>query len=204
MLVAFFIFIGKRRIIMKTNNVSFLTEMAIMAALSIILGFIKFAGLWPQGGSVSLEMVPIFLMAFRRGLKAGILTGIVVGLLQLLINPYIVHPAQVILDYPLAFGLAGIAGAFAPSLEQSNGRRMALMVTGIFVGCLLRLSSHVISGVIFFSEFAEEMNVWLYSILYNGSFMAVIFLISAMAVILLTNAAPKLLHGAPKEIRKTS
>jgi thiamine transporter len=183
---------------MKNNNVSLLTEIAIMAALSLILGLIKFNGVWPQGGSVSLEMVPIFLMAFRRGLKAGVFTGLVVGLLQLLVNPYIVHPAQLILDYPLAFALAGVAGAFAPSIYQNKAKRSVLMVTGILIGCILRLASHVFSGVIFFSEFAEEMNVWLYSIMYNGSFMVVIFAITSLVVILLTNTSPRLLHAARK------
>ncbi|MBH0165922.1 energy-coupled thiamine transporter ThiT [Fictibacillus sp. 7GRE50] len=181
---------------MKANNISLLTEIAIMSALSLILGLIKFAGPWPQGGSVSLEMVPIFLMAFRRGLKAGVLTGLAVGLLQLLVNPYVIHPAQMILDYPLAFALAGVAGAFAPSITQGASKRTFLMVIGIFVGCLLRTISHVLSGVIFFSDLAEEMNIWLYSFLYNGSFMVVIFGITALVVILLTNTAPKLLHAA--------
>jgi thiamine transporter len=183
---------------MRNNNVSLLTEIAIMAALSLILGLIKFNGVWPQGGSVSLEMVPIFLMAFRRGLIAGVFTGLAVGLLQLLVNPYIVHPAQLILDYPLAFALAGVAGAFAPSIAQNKAKRTALMVTGIFVGCVLRLASHVLSGVIFFSEFAEEMNVWLYSILYNGSFLVVIFVITSLVVVLLTNTSPRLLHAHRK------
>ncbi|MDM5316579.1 energy-coupled thiamine transporter ThiT [Fictibacillus sp. b24] len=181
---------------MKNNNISLLTEIAIMSALSLILGMIKFAGPWPQGGSVSLEMVPIFLMAFRRGFKAGVFTGLAVGLLQLLVNPYVVHPAQMILDYPLAFALAGVAGAFAPSLAQNKSKRTILMVTGIFVGCLLRTISHVLSGVIFFSDLAEEMNIWLYSFMYNGSFMIVIFVITSLVVILLTNTAPKLLHAA--------
>jgi len=189
---------------MKTNNVSLLTEIAIMAALSLILGMIKFSGVWPQGGSVSLEMVPIFLMAFRRGLKAGIFTGLAVGLLQLLVNPYIVHPAQLILDYPLAFALAGVAGAFAPSISQNKAKRTILMIIGIFVGCFLRLASHVLSGVIFFSDFAEEMNVWLYSFMYNASFMVVIFVITSLVVILLTNTSPKLLHAARKDYHQVA
>jgi thiamine transporter len=175
-----------------------------MAALSLILGMIKFSGVWPQGGSVSLEMVPIFLMAFRRGLKAGVFTGLAVGLLQLLVNPYIVHPAQLILDYPLAFALAGVAGAFAPSLSQNKSKRTILMIAGIFIGCMLRLASHVLSGVIFFSDFAEEMNVWLYSFMYNASFMVVIFVITSLVVILLTNTSPKLLHAARKDYHQVA
>jgi thiamine transporter len=188
---------------MKNSKILFLTELAIMAALSLILGLIKFSGLWAQGGSVSLEMVPIFIMAFRRGAKAGIFTGLLVGMLQLAVNPQIYYFAQVILDYPLAFALAGVAGVFAPSIKQNRSKRTALMITGIFVGCALRLLSHVVSGVIFFSQFAGKMNVWLYSILYNGSFMVIIFFITCAVVILLTNTAPKLLHSQRKEIHQT-
>jgi thiamine transporter len=190
---------------MKYKNVSLLAEIAIMAALSLILGLVKFSGVWAQGGSVSLEMVPIFIMAFRRGLKAGVFTGLVVGLLQLLVNPYVVHPAQLILDYPLAFALAGVAGAFAPSIKQNKTRRTALMITGIFIGSLLRLASHVLSGVIFFKQSApEDMNVWLYSLLYNGSFMIVIFMITSFVVILLTNTSPRLLHATRKDIHQAA
>jgi thiamine transporter len=188
---------------MKEGKVLFMAELAIMAALSLILGLIKFSGLWAQGGSVSLEMVPIFIMAFRRGMKAGVLTGLLVGMLQLAVNPQIYYFAQVILDYPLAFALAGFAGLFAPSIQQNPGKRTAMMITGIFVGCTLRLLSHVLSGVIFFSQYAEKMNVWLYSILYNGSYMAVIFIITSIVVILLTNTAPKLLHSYRKDIHQT-
>jgi thiamine transporter len=190
---------------MKNNKVLLMAEIAIMAALSLILGLISFKGLWANGGSVSLEMVPIFLLAFRRGLKAGVFTGLVVGMLQLLVNPQIYYFAQVILDYPLAFALAGVAGAFAPTIQQNKGKRTILMVTGIFVGCLLRLVSHVLSGVIFFSEFAPEgMNAWMYSILYNGSFMVVIFFITSFVVTLITNTSPKLLHTARKDYHQVA
>ncbi|WNB90445.1 energy-coupled thiamine transporter ThiT [Bacillus sp. NEB1478] len=188
---------------MNNSKILFLTELAIMAALSLILGLIKFSGLWAQGGSVSLEMVPIFIMAFRRGVKAGVFTGLLVGLLQLAVNPQIYYFAQVILDYPLAFALSGLAGLFAPSIKQNTAKRTALMITGIFVGCTLRLLSHVISGVIFFSQFAGKMNVWLYSIFYNGSFMVIIFVITCIVVILLTNTAPKLLHTERKTLQPT-
>lgn len=36
--------------------------------------------------------------------------GFVYGLLQSMQDPYIIHPAQFLLDYPIAFAMAGLAG----------------------------------------------------------------------------------------------
>ena len=43
----------------------------------------------------------------------------------------------------------------------------------VFFAFILRFISHVLSGVIFWSEFAGDQNPWVYSILYNGTFLAV-------------------------------
>nr|WP_238544881.1 energy-coupled thiamine transporter ThiT [Geomicrobium sp. JCM 19039] len=48
-----------------------MVETALMVALALILDRIEFAGPWVMGGSISLVMLPIFVMAFRRGLKVG-------------------------------------------------------------------------------------------------------------------------------------
>ncbi len=115
----------------------------------------------PQGGSVSLEILPILIMALRHGGRIGVLTGTLVGLLQLLIDPYIIHPAQVIMDYPLPFAMIGLAGYLRK-----------IPIHGIFVGIFGRFVVHVLSGVIFFASYVpENMNPWIYSISYNASYL---------------------------------
>ncbi|MFQ6135429.1 MAG: energy-coupled thiamine transporter ThiT, partial [Nitrososphaerales archaeon] len=89
-----------------------LAEMIIMIALSGALHLIKPLTL-PQGGSVTLgAMIPILLFSLRRGPKLGILAGMIFGLVVLIEEPFIYHPLQVLLDYPLAFGSLGLAGLF--------------------------------------------------------------------------------------------
>ncbi|MCG0275315.1 MAG: energy-coupled thiamine transporter ThiT [Thermosediminibacteraceae bacterium] len=157
---------------MERKALSTLIEGALMIAIATILSFIK-PYQAPFGGSVTLgSMVPILLYSMRNGAAKGILAGVAYGLLQLVIEPYIVHPVQVILDYPLAFGLLGLSGLF--------GKRI---VAGVTVGILGRFLSHFLSGVIFFESNAPEgMNVLFYSAAYNGSYLLPELVISLLAV----------------------
>jgi len=94
----------------------FLVEVAVFSSLALLLdlvsGFI-FSRIWPQGGSVSIAMVPIFLMAYRWGIKGGLSTGFLLGLLQVVSGTaWIAHPIQGFIDYFLAFTVVGISGVF--------------------------------------------------------------------------------------------
>lgn len=142
------------------KNVRIMVEVALAAALAVVLSLIKLYTL-PQGGSLSLEMIPVFYIAVRRGGVLGCLTGLLMGLGQLFFGAYIVHPAQLILDYPLAFTLLGVAG-FMRSTP----------LVGVVVGSFLRFAAHFLSGLIFFAQYAPEtMNVAAYSAIYNASYM---------------------------------
>lgn len=150
----------------EIQRIKLLAEVAVMVALSGALYAVKIFTL-PQGGSVTLaSMAPIFLLALRRGPKLGIAAGVIFGLVAMVQDVYtgaevIVYPAQVILDYPLAFGLLGIAGFF---------RKIPLL--GVGVGVAARFSSHFVSGVLFFASFAPAgMSPYEYSAIYNGSFL---------------------------------
>ena len=137
-----------------------LVEGGLAAALAIALSYLK---LWrmPQGGSVTLENIPLLIFSLRWGIKAGMGAGVVAGIVQLMLGGYVVHPVQALLDYPLAFGALGLAGSV----------RRPIWV-GLSLGSFMRFSCHVLSGVVFFGSYAPEgTNVWLYSIIYNGSYM---------------------------------
>lgn len=131
---------------------------ALAGALSLISH--SFFSL-PQGGSINLGMIPIFWLALRRGWKVGIFAGAVFGVVDLAIEPFIVHPAQFLLDYPIPFALLGIAGFF-----------QKYPVVGVAMGGIGRFVSHFISGVVYFAEFAPEgMSPIVYSALYNGTYL---------------------------------
>jgi len=155
-------------------NVKIMVEGALAAAMTVALSYVK---LWemPQGGSITLEAIPLLVFSLRRGVRSGIGAGAVAGLLQLLLGGYIVHPVQAVLDYPLAFATLGLAGIF----------RKPPWV-GTVIGSLARFACHVVSGAVFFGSYAPEgTNVWAYSLAYNGSYMLPNLVLAVVVVSLL-------------------
>ena len=144
----------------------------MLIALAAALHLVRIFQL-PFGGSITLgSMIPILLFSLRRGAKPGILAGTMFGFIVLIEEPFIFHPFQVFLDYPLAFGLLGLAGIF----KRNPIAGVAVAISGRFV-------AHYLSGIIFFAEFAPEgINPYLYSALYNGSFLSVEFAISGILI----------------------
>ncbi|MEA5060076.1 MAG: energy-coupled thiamine transporter ThiT [Candidatus Pelethousia sp.] len=134
---------------------------ALCVSLSFVMSYFKLFEL-PMGGSITLcAMLPVCLYASVFGLRYGLIAGVALGLLQLLQDLYVVHWAQLILDYILAFACYGLAGLFPRKLQL-----------GLAVGALGRLTCSVLSGVIFFAEYAVGWDsVWAYSLAYNGSYI---------------------------------
>ncbi len=140
-----------------------IAEIAVVVALSYALNLIVLFRM-PQGGSVTVvSMVPILWLALRRGTKIGVLAGVIFGLVDMMPQPFVVHPVQFLLDYPLAFGSLGLAGLF-------QKHPIAGVVTGIFG----RFVCHFVSGIVFFAMYAPSgMNPAVYSAICNGSYLVV-------------------------------
>ena len=150
-----------------------ITEITLFVSLATVLSFIKIFT-FPQGGSVTAgSMVPILWLALRRGLKVGLFGGTVYGIVQIFaFSPHIYHPIQIILDYPLAFGILGIVGFF---------QKRALF--GLILGISGRFVMHFISGVVFFGTFAPEgVSPLIYSAVYNGSYLIPEIVISGFII----------------------
>jgi len=153
-----------------------LAEIAIFVALATALSFIIIFQL-PQGGSITLaSMVPIIWLALRRGPKIGLTAGFVYGLVQLVVMPQIYFLPQVLLDYPLAFGCLGLAGFF----------QKRWILAGVVVAIVGRFVMHLISGALFFASYAPVgINPWVYSGIYNGSYLLPELIISLFVIFLL-------------------
>ncbi len=153
-----------------------ISEMAIAIALSTVLSFIKVFQM-PQGGSITAgSMIPIIYLALRNRPKVAITGAILYGIVQFIVGPFFVHPAQFLLDYPLAFGALGIATYVKkyPSI-------------GAGLGVALRFVSHFLSGVIFFGMYAPEgVSVIYYSAIYNGSYLLPELMVSAIFIYILS------------------
>lgn len=152
---------------------------AVCIAASFALSYIKFFQM-PQGGSVTLvSLLPLMIYSYMFGVKKGVAAGAVYGVLQAVQDPWIIHPAQFFLDYPIAFAAAGLAGVFArlKPLEKLPQVQFAL---GAVAATVLRFASHVLAGVFAFSEYSTLDNVWAYSMAYN-SFVFVDIAITVIA-----------------------
>ncbi len=145
---------------MSKNKIT--TKQLVFCAMAIALAtvistVIKLPSL-PNGGSITLfSMLLICLIGYWYGPVTGLITGIAYGILQFIVGPYVVHPAQVLLDYPLAFGALGLSGFF-------NNKKHGL-VLGYIVGVTGRFVFHMISGLIFYTEYVADT---------KGNFLAII------------------------------
>jgi len=150
---------------MQNKTIRPLVYGALCLALSFALSYVKLFEM-PMGGAVTLcSMLPLCFYAAAFGPGYGFLAAFAYSLLQLIQGIYVVHWAQFMLDYILAFSCFGLA-AFFPE-------RPAL---GIFTAGFFRFLCSFLSGVIFFSAYAAEAGyesaIW-YSIAYNGSSLGV-------------------------------
>jgi len=122
----------------------------------------------PMGGSVTLvSLYPLILFAVAFGPLEGLLIGCVYGLLQLLVDPYVIHPVQLLVDYPMAW--AAVALACAAKVLPMNDRLK--LPAAVLLGYLGRYLMAVISGVVFFAEYAGEQGALIYSLVYNLSYL---------------------------------
>lgn len=164
----------------------------VCIAMSFALSYIK---LWemPQGGSVTfVSLLPLMIFSYIYGVKKGVMAGFVYGILQAIQDPYIIHPAQFLLDYPIAFALIGFAGLFAGvrALKLPQIR----FTLGAIVAAVLRFVSHVLSGVFAFQAYAESTNVWVYSTAYNS------FVFVDMALVIVAGI---FVFSSPSFVKKT-
>lgn len=152
----------KNRQTISTKQLAF---SSICMALAFALSNVKLFSA-PMGGSVTLlSTFFITIVGSMYGTYVGIITGAAYGLLQLIVNPFLVHPIQILIDYPLAFGALGLSGLFSRS---NNG-----VFKGYLAGITGRLVFAVISGVVFFAEYAQDQNVFWYSFTYNISYIGI-------------------------------
>ncbi|WP_430786327.1 energy-coupled thiamine transporter ThiT [Virgibacillus flavescens] len=189
---------------MRSKKILFLVEVSIFTALALVLDLIPFLSfkIWAQGGSISLAMIPVFILAFRWGIKGGLLSGFLWGVLQIAIGAIIVHPIQGLLDYGVAFTVLGLAGIFANKVQKAVSQRktkeyLTYIMLGVLLGSTLRFIAHFVAGIVFFADYAPEgQAVWLYSFLYSISYMLPSYVICTIVVFFLFHKQPKTMLNA--------
>lgn len=159
----------------KKKRLLMISESAIMLALATALSLIAFAP-WPAGGSVTVfSMLPILIIAYRYGMKWGLLVGSVYGLIQMMLGMSALSYATnawaaiciILFDYAVAFGVLGFGGLFRKLNNQAIGFSL-----GVIVACVLRFLCHFLTGITVWADYAD--GIWpvvIYSLTYNGSYM---------------------------------
>ena len=177
---------------MKKNRTLLITEGAVMIALATVLSLIKVYKL-PWGGAITLlSMTPICFFSIKRGFLAGMAVSFVYSIVQLLLDlgevlSWGLTTTTLIscfaLDYILAFTVIGSAGAFRKLGTKG-------WVIGTVFALMLRLLMHFLSGVLIWHSIGkvwgfDTSNEYLYSLLYNGSYMLPETLFTTIAVVVL-------------------
>jgi thiamine transporter len=132
-------------------------EAGMAVALAAVLKMLPAPRL-VAGGSVTPGcLAPLWAFSARHGWRRGVMVGACFGAIDLMLNPAIVHWAQVLLDYPLAFATVGLVGL--PGLPLPA--RVAL-------SAVARYAIHVASGVVFFAANAPaDTPALAFSAVYN-------------------------------------
>ena len=155
---------GRRGLDTKT-----IATAAICIALSFALSYIKLFDM-PFGGAITLaSLLPILVFSYIYGMRRGLMVGVIYGMLQAIQDPYIIHPAQFLLDYPIAFAFVCCGGAFA-NVKALAKYPQVKFVLGAAIAGIGRYISHVLSGVFAFEAYALDsgMAALPYSLAYNA------------------------------------
>lgn len=141
---------------MKREETRALNEAGILVCVAVVLDLIFGSILpLPYGGHIGLSMLPIFILAYRRGLKYGLLGGLAFGLISFTYKPYFLNFLQFTFDYVFAFGLLGIGAAL-----PKNVTKVKRFVLIIVIGSLFRYISATIAGAAYWAEYIPEEMQW--------------------------------------------
>lgn len=195
------------------NKILRITEGAIMIALAVVLEMVchwlneitGIEALLPFGGTITVSMLPIVYYSYRHGVAWGIGVGFTYSLLQIVLGHLSYLPKELgalllclMLDYFIAFTVLGMAELFAKPFGK---KRLAGYCVGSIIVCVIRFASSFLSGVILWGSYAPEgMNVWIYSLIYNGSYMLPNTILTAMFIVIICAALdPKTLRPMKKK-----
>ena len=173
LLIILFILLKLKKVKLDAKIIA---RIGIVIAISCILQVLRIYH-FPMGGSVTLGgMVPLLIIAFIYGPEIGMLAGFTYGILNLFLDPYFVHPVQILFDYPLPSLAIGLAGYFK--------NKPAL---GTTVAFFVKFICHFISGVVFFGQYGADygMGKFLYSLVVNGPMVAADWLICLIIILII-------------------
>ena len=203
----------------KTRRVTVSAIMiALATAIAIVCELIPFLNLPFGGGFTIASMLPIVLISYMYGIRWGLLSSFVYSIVQILISiikgstvvalftphsdDFMGYTAAVwilLLDYLVAYTVLGFGGIFRNRVPK----KAVALALGVVVALMLRYLAHILSGYIFYGQWAEwffgqngftlggkiltsvhgNALSLLYSIVYNGLYMIPEIIITSVAAV---------------------
>ena len=170
---------------------------AMCVAMSFALSYVRFFRM-PMGGSITFaSTLPVMLYSYMFGSRKGVIAGLVLGILQAVQDPWLLHPAQFLLDYGVAFAAIGVTG-FIKDLKLFDGKmRLQFTLGGITAG-ILRFISHFFSGAFAFGSYGATYaetygipalsNPYVYSLVYQSMYVIPEVIIVIVAGVMLLSS----------------
>ncbi len=188
----------KQNKIFSTRGIA---EIAIMTAIAFGLDFLQsgiWRGLFPNGGSIGLAMLPILILCYRRGFIPALISATILAFLQLTGGLYVISDtwdkvlAQILFDYILAYPVVAFAGLFYKPFQNATTTkaRIKWVLIGSIIGGFLKFVCHYISGVVFWPN-AKYGGPYIYSLVYNGSYMLPSIIICCAVMVILVARMPQ-------------
>lgn len=165
----------------KETSVRDMAEDAVLVATAFVLNFIKFFQM-PTGGSVNLQMLPLMIIAIRKGPAHGFFAaGIIYGLLTCLTDGYGFYCYP--FDYLIAFGSVAIMGFFRPWILGENQKTynlkgiLMIFISGI-LATTIRFFAGCVSSIVFWGSNFGEAALYNVGYVYVSGALAIAVLIA--------------------------
>ena len=182
-----------------------ISEIGIFAALGFVFDELQgaiFKGMFPLGGSIGFAMIAVLIIGLRRGFIPALITGLIMGSLDICTGATILNPIQALLDYIFPYAFVALGTLLIPMFykAENKNRKILWLVLISVVGGLFKLMSHYMAGVFFWNDPAgfawglNDMNVYLYAFLYNIAAIGPSIVITSILLVLIFIRAPKVIE----------
>lgn len=183
---------------MEEKKLNVLVEGAVMVAFAEALEYIPHT-VGVSAIEVQFGLIPVVLYALRRGMRPGLMAGLVWGVLDMVLRGFstgsVLNAWQGILEYPVAFAVVGVAGIAASGLcgARSTGSAAGYIALGTILGALAKYFCHFIAGIIYWGSYAPKgQAAWVYSLIVNGGSAVVSTIVTVLVLLAIRVAAPQL------------
>lgn len=193
------------------KQIRFIVDVAIFAGLGLVLDLFSemySSSIFPNGGSIGVAMVCIFIISFKYGIGGGVLTGFLIGIIQTLIsiktvgfNALTVF-VQIAMDYWLAYTVVGIAGIFSNKFINSNNKKSKTkyLIFGVILGVFARLIIAGSAGWIFWTQYFPQefldkgtVGILVYTFGYNALYLIPSAILCIIVLLAVNAKVPKIL-----------